>query len=48
MIIIIKNKKEKEKKKKRDLNTSKDVMLRNIIIKKSLNISFLIRSTIFV
>ena len=46
-IITIKKKKKKEKKKKRGLNTSKNVMLRNIITKKSLNTSHLMCLKIF-
>ena len=37
-IITIKKKRKKEKKKKRDLNTSKDIMLKNIVTKKNFNI----------
>ena len=41
-------KKRKEKKKKRNLNTLKDIMLKNIITKKSFNISLLMCLTIFI
>ena len=41
-------KKIKEKKKERNLNISKNVMLKSIIIKKSFNISHLIYLIIFV
>ena len=40
-------KKRKEKKKERDLNTSKNIILENIIIKKSSNISLLMYLIIF-
>ena len=46
-IITIKKKKKKEKKKKMGSNTSKDIMLKNIIIKKSLNTSHLMCLKIF-
>ena len=46
-IITIKKKKEKEKKKKKGLNISKDIMLKNIIIKKNLNTSHLMCLKIF-
>ena len=45
---IIDKKKKKEKKKKRDLNISKNIILKNIITKKSINISYLIYLIIFV
>ena len=48
MIIIKKKKKKKEKKKKRGLNTPKDIMLKNTVIKKSLNIFHLMCLKIFV
>ena len=50
MIIIKKKikKKRKEKKKKKGLNTLKDVILRNIIIKKILNTFYLMCLTIFI
>ena len=41
-------KKRKEKKKERDLNISKNVMLKNIVIKKNFNIFYLMCLTIFV
>ena len=40
-------KKRKEKKKKRNLNISKDIMLKNIVINKSFNISLLMYLIIF-
>ena len=47
-IKIIDKKKTKEKKKKRDLNILKNVMLKSIVIKKSVNIFYLIYLMIFV
>ena len=41
-------KKRKEKKKKRDLNISKDVILENIVTKKSFNTSLLMCLIIFI
>ena len=46
-MITIKKKKKKEKKKKRGSNTSKNVILKNIIIKKSFNTSHLMYLKIF-
>ena len=43
-----KKKKKKEQKKKRDLNSSKNVMLKSIVIKKSLNTSHLTCLKIFI
>ena len=47
MKIMIK-KKIKEKKKKKSLNNLKNVILKNVVIKKNLNISYLMCLTIFV
>ena len=41
-------KKKKEKEKERDLNILKNVILKSIMIKKSLNISFLMCLIIFI
>ena len=41
-------KKKKEKEKKRGLNISKNIMLKNIMIKKSFNISYLMCLIIFI
>ena len=46
-MITIKKKKKKEKKKKRGSNTSKNIMLKNIVIKKSLNTFHLMCLKIF-
>ena len=46
-MIIIKKKKEREKR-ERDLNTSKNVMSKNIVIKEKFHAFYLICLTIFV
>ena len=46
--IINKKEKKREKKKKRNLNISKDIILKNIVIKKSVNISHLMCLIIFI